>query len=132
MDAFQTHEVLNQAAPFENVNLFACDPALREALVREGAGWAEDSLAGLGATLGSAEVLDLARQANAAGPRLLGFDRSGRRIDEIEFHPAWHQLMTLLVKAGAHSAPWQDPRPGAQVARAAQYLLFGQVENGSQ
>ena len=132
MDAFQTHEVLNQAAPFENVNLFACDPALREALVREGAGWAEDSLAGLGASLGSAEVLDLARQANAAGPRLLGFDRSGRRIDEIEFHPAWHQLMTLLVKAGAHSAPWQDPRPGAQVARAAQYLLFGQVENGSQ
>lgn len=132
MDAFQTHEVLNQAAPFENVNLFACDPALREALGREGAGWAADSLATLGATLGSAEVLDLARQANAAGPRLVGFDRSGRRIDEIEFHPAWHQLMSLLVKAGAHSAPWQDPRPGAQVARAAQYLLFGQVENGSQ
>ena len=132
MDAFQTHEVLNQATPFENVNLFACDPALRAALVREGAGWAADSLVTLGATLGSAEVLDLARQANATGPRLLGFDRAGRRIDEIEFHPAWHQLMALLVKAGAHCAPWQDPRPGAQVARAAQYLLFGQVENGSQ
>lgn len=132
MDAFQTHAVLNQAAPFENVNLFDCDPALREALGREGAGWAAEGLATLGATLGSAAVLDLARQANATGPRLLGFDRSGRRIDEIEFHPAWHQLMSLLVKAGAHSAPWQDPRPGAQVARAAQYLLFGQVENGSQ
>ncbi len=132
MDAFQTHEVLNQAAPFENVNLFACDPALREALTREGAGWAADSLAKLGATLGSAEVLDLARQANAGGPRLVGYDRHGHRIDEVEFHPAWHRLMSLLVGAGAHSTPWQDPRPGAQVARAAQYLLFGQVENGSQ
>jgi len=132
MDAFQTHEVLNQAAPFENVNLFSCDPALGEALLREGAGWAREDLAALGATLGSADVLDLARQANANGPRLLGYDRAGRRIDELEFHPAWHRLMGLLVEAGAHSAPWRDPRPGAQVARAAQYLLFGQVENGSQ
>ena len=132
MDAFQTHEVLNQARPFENVNLFACDPALREALVREGAGWAAQELESLGATLGRAEVFELARQANAHGPRLHGYDRSGRRIDEIEFHPAWHQLMALLIGAGAHAAPWRDPRPGAQVARAAQYLMFGQVENGSQ
>ena len=77
-------------------------------------------------------MLDLARQANANGPRLVSFDRAGRRVDEIEFHPAWHRLMALLIGAGAHSAPWQDRRPGAQVARAAQYLLFGQVENGAQ
>lgn len=132
MNSFDTHEVFNQAPPFGDVNLLRCDPALREAVAREGAGWAADELDALGARLGRAEVLDLARVANANGPRLVNFDRSGRRIDEVEFHPAWHELMALLIGAGAHSAPWADPRPGAQVARAAAYLLFGQVENGAQ
>ena len=132
MDDFATHEVFNQATPFADVNLFGCDLALREALEREGAGWAAAHLDTLGAALGRAEVLDLARLANAHGPRLVSYDRAGNRIDEIEFHPAWHQLMSMLIGAGAHSRPWQEPRPGAQVARAAQYLLFGQVENGAQ
>ncbi len=132
MNSFDTHEVFNQAPPFGDVNLLRCDPALREAVAREGAGWAADELDALGARLGRAEVLDLARVANANGPRLVNFDRSGRRIDEVEFHPAWHELMALLIGAGAHSAPWADPGPGAQVARAAAYLLFGQVENGAQ
>jgi len=130
--SFDTHEVLNQATPFADVNLFRCDPVLREAVEREGAGWAGAALDSLGAELGRAEILDLARLANAHGPRLVSHDRMGNRIDEIEFHPAWHRLMSLLIGAGAHSAPWLDPRPGAQVARAAQYLLFGQVENGAQ
>lgn len=130
--SFDTHEVLNQATPFADVNLFRCDPALREAVEREGAGWAGAALDALGAELGRAEILDLARLANAHGPRLVSHDRMGNRVDEIEFHPAWHRLMSLLIGAGAHSAPWLDPRPGAQVARAAQYLLFGQVENGAQ
>ena len=132
MNQFDTHEVFNQAPPFENVNLLRCDPALREGLAREGAAWALDRLDELGAQLGRAEVLDLARLANAHGPRLVGFDRAGRRVDEVEFHPAWHELMRLMIAAGAHSAPWIDPRPGAQVARAGAYLLFGQVENGAQ
>jgi len=132
MNSFDTHEVFNQAPPFGDVNLLRCDPALREALAREGAGWATDELDALGARLGRAEILDLARVANANGPRLVNFDRGGGRIDEVEFHPAWHELMALLIGAGAHSAPWLDPRPGAQVARAAAYLLFGQVENGAQ
>ncbi|KFI07749.1 isovaleryl-CoA dehydrogenase [Massilia sp. BSC265] len=132
MNRFDTHEVLNQAAPFADVNLFRCDTALREAVEREGAGWAGAGLDALGAELGRAETLDLARLANAHGPRLVTHDRMGNRVDDIEFHPAWHQLMRLLIGAGAHSAPWVDPRPGAQVARAAQYLLFGQVENGTQ
>ncbi|SFC79380.1 isovaleryl-CoA dehydrogenase [Massilia yuzhufengensis] len=132
MNRFQTHEVLNQAQPFADVNLFRCDPALVEALGREGASWAAEGLDALGAQLGRADVLDLARQANANGPRLVSHDRSGTRVDEVEFHPAWHRLMAMLVQAGAHSAPWREPRPGAQVARAAQYLLFGQVENGVQ
>jgi len=132
MNQFDTHEVFNQAPPFENVNLLGCDPALREGLAREGAAWALGRLEELGAQLGRAEVLDLARLANAHGPRLVSFDRSGRRVDEVEFHPAWHELMRLMIGAGAHSAPWLDPRPGAQVARAGAYLLFGQVENGAQ
>lgn len=132
MNVFDTHEVFNQAAPFADVNLFACDPALQEALSREGGGWAHEELSSLGAQLGSAEVLDLARLANVNTPKLVSFDRNGRRVDEIEFHPAWHRLMALMIGAGAHSSPWSDPRPGAQVARAAQYLLFGQVENGAQ
>jgi putative acyl-CoA dehydrogenase len=132
MSDFDTHQVFNQAPPFENVNLFTCDPALMEALEREGAGWAAGELQALGAVLGRAETLDLARQANVNAPRLVSFDRSGRRIDEVEFHPAWHKLMAMLIEAGAHASPWDCVRPGAQVARAAQYLLFGQVENGSQ
>jgi putative acyl-CoA dehydrogenase len=132
MNPFDTHEVLNQAAPFGDVNLYRCDPALREAVEREGAGWAGAGLDALGAELGRAGILDLARLANANGPRLVSYDRMGKRVDEVEFHPAWHQLMALMIGAGAHAAPWRAPKPGAQVARAAQYLLFGQVENGAQ
>lgn len=132
MNAYDTHEVFNQPAPFENINLFACDIALREALQREGASAAASRLSALGEQLGRAETLDLARQANRHPPRLVSFDRCGRRIDEIEFHPAWHRLMTLMIGVGAHSAPWQEPGEGAQVARATQYILFGQVENGAQ
>ena len=132
MNRFDTHEVFNQAPPFEDVNLLRCDPALREALEREGGGWAGADLDRLAGQLGSAAVLDLARVANEFPPRLVNFDRGGHRIDEIEFHPAWHELMRLLIEHGAHSLPWEAPRPGAQVARAAAYLMFGQVENGSQ
>lgn len=132
MDAFATHEVENQAPPFTDVNLYACDPALQEGLVREGGAWAAPQLEALGARLGSSEVQELARLANLHGPTLASHDRAGRRIDEPEFHPAWHALMAMLVGAGVHAAPWSDPHPGAQVARAAQYLLVGQAENGVQ
>jgi putative acyl-CoA dehydrogenase len=132
MDAFDTHEVLNQAPPFAGINLYGCDLALQEGLRREGGAFAAPALASLGERLGSAEVQELARLANVRGPRLVGFDRAGRRIDEVEFHPAWHELMALMIGAGAHCAPWVEPGPGAQVARAAQYLLFGQAENGAQ
>ncbi len=132
MQRFDTHEVFNQAPPFADVNLYAGDAALREALQREGAGWAAATLEALGENLGRGEVLDLGRQANANPPKLAGFDRGGRRIDELEFHPAWHRLMTMMIEAGVHAAPWQNSGPGAQVARAAAFYLFGQVENGAQ
>ena len=129
---FDTHTVFNQAPPFADINLFICDPALREATVREGAGWAADSLALLGARLGSAASLALGDLANRHPPALQGYDAAGHRIDEVAFHPAWHALLEQMVEAGAHASPWDQPRAGAQVARAAQYLMFGQVENGSQ
>jgi putative acyl-CoA dehydrogenase len=132
MNPFDTHDVFNQAPPFEDVDLFACDLACQEGLAREGGAFAVGALAELGRRCGSRAAQELARLANAHGPRLVSYDRAGRRIDEIEFHPAWHGLMTMLVESGAHAAPWSDPRPGAHVARAAGYLLFGQLENGAQ
>ncbi|MES2759601.1 MAG: isovaleryl-CoA dehydrogenase [Pseudomonadota bacterium] len=132
MNEFDTHEVFNQAPPFGDVNLFACDPALQEALEREGGGWDAAALRSLGAALGQAATLDLGRQANANPPQLVTFDRTGRRVDEVEFHPSWHRLMALMIAEGVHATPWDSGRRGAQVARAARFLLFGQVENGAQ
>ncbi|MGZ3182475.1 MAG: isovaleryl-CoA dehydrogenase [Telluria sp.] len=132
MSGFETHSVFNQAEPFTGVNLYGCDLALQEAVRREGAGWAEGELRALGAQLAQPAMQDLARQANANPPRLQAYDRQGRRIDEVEFHPAWHALMETMIGAGAHAAPWDGQAPGRQVARAAQYLLFGQLENGAQ
>jgi putative acyl-CoA dehydrogenase len=132
MNEFDTHEVFNQVPQFGGVNLFACDPALQEALEREGGGWDAAALRALGATLGEAATLDLGRQANANPPVLVNFDRSGVRIDEVEFHPSWHQLMALMIGSGVHATPWESGQRGAQVARAARFVLFGQVENGAQ
>jgi putative acyl-CoA dehydrogenase len=127
-----THEVFNQSTPFVDRNLYAVDPALQEALGRLDVRRADAELRALGARLGGAEVAEWARLANAEPPRLRAFDRTGLRIDEVEFHPAWHAIMGLMIGAGVHADPWADARPGAQVARAAKYLLFAQVENGAQ
>lgn len=127
-----THEVFNQSTPFVERNLYACDPALQEAVARFGAKWADAELHALGARVGSTEVQEWARLANAYPPQLKSFDRTGRRIDEVEFHPAWHELMRLMIGAGVHADAWSDPQPGAQVARAAKYLLLSQAENGAQ
>jgi len=128
----QTHDVSNQSTPFVDRNLYAVDPALKDAVASNGAGWANAELAELGARLGSAQVAEWARLANALPPQLRNFDRSGRRIDEVEFHPAWHEVMRMMIGAGVQADPWAEPRAGAQVARAAKYLLFSQVENGAQ
>jgi len=123
-----THTVENQSTPFENVNLFACDAALQEALLRAAPAASADLL-DLGARLGRAETLALGALANDNAPRLINFDRYGRRIDEVQFHPAWHELMALMTGAGIH-APASGA--GAHSARAAAFMLFAQVENGAQ
>ncbi len=124
--------MLNQAPPLENINLLTTDAALLEAVEREGAGWARAALTAFGEKLGRAETLRLGALANRHPPELHTHDRFGNRRDEVEFHPAWHELMALTAGQGVHCAPWADPRPGAHVARAAAYVLHAQVENGTQ
>src|SRR5258706_7395717 len=131
-ETFQTHDVFNQPPPLQDLDLFSTDRALQEGVEREGAGWARDALDRFGGVCGSAEMIALGALANRYPPVLHTHDRYGNRRDEVEFHPAWHELLALGCAEGLHAAPWADPRPGAQVARAAAYLIYGQVENGAQ
>jgi len=125
-----THTVFNQPPPLEGYNVAVSDRALMEALRREGAGWAEERVAELGAVAGRAETVAWGFQANENRPVLHTHDRTGRRIDEVEFHPAWHALMALGVEHGLHALPWREARPGAHVARAALFMTLAQTEAG--
>jgi putative acyl-CoA dehydrogenase len=125
-----THEVLNQPPPLAGYDLYSSDPVLGDALGREGAGWAADGVRALGALAGTPEAIAWGEAADTNPPRLRTHDRHGRRIDEVEFHPAWHRLLGTAISHGLHAAPWRDPRPGAQVARAAGFYLWTQVEAG--
>ncbi len=124
-----THDVRNQVPPLAGHDV-AADPALLEAVEREGAGGAAAELHELGLLAGQAETAELARLANEHPPVLRTYDRYGNRIDEVEFHPAWHALMDTAVGHGLHAAPWADPRPGAHVARAAKFYVWSQAEAG--
>jgi len=128
----ETHSVTNQPPPLADYDLFSTDPALPGAVVAEGADWAAGGLAAFGRELGTAGSFALGDLANRNSPILHAFDRYGHRIDEVEFHPAWHRLMTLAVGQGLHSAPWAEPKPGAHVARAAGVYMMCQVEAGAQ
>jgi putative acyl-CoA dehydrogenase len=110
-------EVQNQPPPLEPYNLFSSDIVLGESVRRENAGWAEAELTALGARLGKPETVQLGFDANKFPPQLRTFDRFGHRLDEVEFHPAWHELLGIALKAGLHSSPWAEPKPGAHVAR---------------
>lgn len=125
-----THEVMNQAPPLADFNAYASDKALKAAVTAFGTGWAEDRLHNVGATVGSTHVQELARLANRHGPELETHDRFGNRTDQVEFHPAWHELMALAVGQEVHCLPWVSPRAGAHTARAAISYLWNQGENG--
>ncbi len=120
---------LNQPPPLEGHDLFLENRPLAEALEREGAGWAAESASAFGRFL-SGEPLEWGRLANENPPRLRTHDRFGNRIDEVEFHPAWHSLLKTSVEHGLHSLSWREPRTGAHVARAALFYLMAQVEAG--
>ena len=119
----------NQPPPLEGYDLYGENRPLVEAVAREGAGWADESLRALGTRLGG-EPLELGRLANENPPRLRTHDSFGERIDEVEFHPAWHALLGLAVEHGLHASPWRQPRPGAHVARAAAFMTLAEVEAG--
>jgi len=125
-----THEVTNQPPPFGGHNAWTSDPILREAVAREGGAWIEERARGMGELVASERVQLLAYQANRFTPELKTHDRAGHRIDRVEYHPAYHELMSLAFGAGLHSLAWTVDREGAFVARAALNYLWNQGENG--
>jgi putative acyl-CoA dehydrogenase len=124
-----THEVTNQPPPLAGYDA-SDDPELLAALRREGAGWSEPRLRELGRLAGSEQARDSGRLANDYPPKLRTHDGYGHRVDEVEFHPAWHDLMATAVTHGLHATPWRHDQPGAHVARAAAVYVWGQAEAG--
>jgi putative acyl-CoA dehydrogenase len=127
---YATHEVLNQPPPLADYDAFATDPTLGAVAAAFDADWARERLHAAGTTVGSAHVQELARAANRTLPELRTHDRFGNRVDRIDFHPAWHELMGLAIDQETHALAWTEPRPGAQVARAALSYLWNQGESG--
>tara|TARA_R110002049_G_scaffold232546_7_gene405169 strand:+ start:568 stop:2253 length:1686 start_codon:yes stop_codon:yes gene_type:complete len=125
-----THAVTNQPPLLEDFNLFTSDVALVEGVHREGASWAVAELASYGATMGQADMIHRGYQANEHPPRLRTHDARGYRIDCVEYHPAYHELLGGAIRHGLHAKPWTNPRPGVHVARAAFNYLQTQVEAG--
>jgi putative acyl-CoA dehydrogenase len=127
---YATHDVHNQPPALADYDVYGCDPILQRIVGTYDAQWADARLHAAGRVVGSAHVQELARQANRQLPELRTHDRFGNRVDRIDFHPAWHELMALAIGQETHSLCWLDPRPGAQVARAALSYLWNQGENG--
>ena len=125
-----THQVENVSCELADYNMYAQDTALREAVQREGAAWADADLLRFGQLTGSAEYLEQGHLANKHQPELETHDRFGNRIDLVKFHPAYHRFMGTAIEHGLHSSPWTNPRAGAHVARAAGNYLQTQVEAG--
>ena len=133
---FDTHEITNQSPAFEDVNLFATDVALQEAVEREGGGKAGKRLLEFGRIAGSAEALEHGRLANENPPKLRTHDKKGRRLDVAEFHPSYHAVMQVSMREGLHASAWghlavgSAPRSGAHVERAAGLYMAAQMEAG--
>ena len=124
-------QVLNQPPALENYDLFEQDVVLREALEREGGGFARADAAEFGALLGRAETLKLGDLANRYLPVLRTHDCFGHRVDEVDFHPAYHVLLGMAVAHEAHSLPWHCRHSGGHVARVALNILRNQVDEGT-
>ncbi len=127
--SLRTHRVTNQVAPWQGVSLYASDGLLRDWLRASPAADFEPEALRFGEVLGRAETWEWARQANASKPELLTFDRSGHRLDEVRYHPAYHHLMRLACEAGVPSIAWRRSQGGHQAHAALEYMLC-QVEAG--
>lgn len=132
--SFATHEVFNQSPPFEDIDLFAVDRPLVDAVKSNGGAAAEQELSEFGKHWGSAAMADRGRIANESTPKLRSFDAKGNRRDQVEFHPAYHELMAHSAHAGVHNSTWTaDGKPAggaAEVIRAAKFYMASQVETG--
>jgi putative acyl-CoA dehydrogenase len=126
----ETHEVFNQARPLENYNMYINDKALTEAVKREGGLWGENKLKQHGIIYGKREIIESGFFANENKPLFYSHDTYGNRIDEVRYHPSYHQLMELAIREENHCLPWTNPKQGAHVVRAANYYLQAQVESG--
>ena len=122
-----THVVLNQVPPYEDVNLFEADAALRDAVKFNAPSLATDGLSSLGKVAGSAGMQRHARLANLHAPVLHAHDRFGHRIDEVEFHPSYHVLLGAALHHRLHGSPWEAGGP-SHVERAAGFMLFTELE----
>jgi putative acyl-CoA dehydrogenase len=130
-EQFTTHHVDNQAPPLAPYDLWRTDRALHAAVQREGGGWGEPALAAYGPVAGG-EIMELGFAANENKPKLKAFDRYGNRLDEVEFHPAWHRIMQLNMAHSVHAFGWRnEAKPGAHVVRAALSYMAGQAEAGN-
>jgi putative acyl-CoA dehydrogenase len=125
-----THVVANQPPPLEDVNQFDADPALGEALVREGGEWGFDRVREAGALYGSTEAHDACRRAQRNLPILHTHDRFGHRVDRVEYDPGWHWLLRAGLERELASLPWREPRPGAEVVRSAMFVLANGLDTG--
>jgi putative acyl-CoA dehydrogenase len=127
---WRTHTVFNQTPPLEGVDVFSSNLPLLEGVEREGAGWVRERASELGLFVGGEPQQLWGRLANENKPVLRTHDRYGNRIDEVEFHPAWHKLMAMGVQHELHSLPWTSEEPFAHTARAALYMTAMQAEAG--
>jgi putative acyl-CoA dehydrogenase len=125
-------ESSNHPDDLVDYDLFTSNAALVDAMQREGASASHAFLQQLGTRLGTRRMFELGDAANRNPPALKVFDRFGHRRDEVEFHPAWHELMRLQISEGLHTSPWAKPSPTAHVTRAAAYMLWAEIENGTQ
>ncbi|MBW9094753.1 acyl-CoA dehydrogenase family protein [Microbacterium jejuense] len=125
-----THRVENQAPWRVDLDEYAVNVPLTEAVRGFGAAWADEALHEAGALVGSASFQRDAERANVHSPVAQTHDRWGNRIDEVEYDPSYHRVIGDAVARGAHTSAWADPRPGASVARGAMFMLFAQVEPG--
>ncbi|GAA1467975.1 acyl-CoA dehydrogenase family protein [Microbacterium thalassium] len=125
-----THTVVNQPPPRVDVDEYGTNAALVEGVERYDAAWAHHHLHLTGQRVGTASFIADAATANRREPTLRTHDRYGHRIDEVEYDDSYHRIISAAIGDGAHTSAWADPRPGANVARAAAFMLYAQVEPG--
>ena len=136
VETYMTHEVFNQSTPFADFNLFTSDSVLQSAVAHQGVDTSSNRLNELGATAGSLHCTELARKANEYPPKLNSIDRFGNRLDVVEYHPAYHELMSISMRHGMHCTSWQPDGSNApsdrlqNVERAAGLFMTTQMEAG--